>query len=243
MKINEVAKLSGVTVRTLHYYDQIGLLPPSEITETGYRIYNNQALDTLQQILFFRELDFSLTDIKKIMTNPNYDRAEALDKHKELLLQKRNRIDRLINLVNNTIKGAEPMSFKEFDISEIEAAKKEYAHEVKERWGGTAVFRESEEKTAAYGNEEWRTVTEEQAKLLKAFGESRQLAPDSETVQSLVEAWQAHITNCFYSCDKEILAGLGLMYAADERFIKNIDQHGEGTAAFMARAIEIYCTN
>lgn len=243
MKINEVAQVSGVTVRALHYYDEIGLLPPSEITEAGYRIYNNEALDTLQQILFFRELDFSLNDIKSIMTNPSYDRAEALNKHRELLLQKRNRLDELIHLVDITIKGEEPMSFKEFNMDKIEAAKKEYAHEVKERWGDTAAYRDSEGKTSAYSKEEWRTVMEEQERLLAAFGESRLLAPDSEAAQLLVGAWQAHITNCFYNCDKKILAGLGIMYANDERFTRNIDQHGEGTATFMARAIEIYCAN
>ena len=134
MKINEVAKLTGVTVRTLHYYDEIGLLKPSEVTEAGYRLYDSTALETLQQILFFRELDFSLNDIKEIMTNPNYDKANALTKHRELLLQKRNRIDDLIVLVDSTLKGESDMSFKQFDMTEFEAMKEKYSAEVKERW-------------------------------------------------------------------------------------------------------------
>ena len=99
MKINQVAALTGVTVRTLHYYDKIGLLKPSQVTEAGYRLYDGAALGKLQQILFFKELDFPLSDIKEIMTDPRYDKKEALLKQKELLLQKRDRLDGLIKLV------------------------------------------------------------------------------------------------------------------------------------------------
>ena len=104
MKISEVAKLSGITVRTLHYYDEIELLKPSETTEAGYRMYSSEDLERLQQILFFRELDFPLNEIKEIMLNPNYDKNEALNKHKEFLIEKRKRIDGLITLIDKTIK-------------------------------------------------------------------------------------------------------------------------------------------
>lgn len=146
MKINEVAKLTGITTRTLHYYDEIGLLKPSQITDAGYRLYDENNLSELQQILFFRELNFPLNEIKEIMTNSEYDKTEALKKHKELLLKKRERIDRLVTLVENTIKGDGEMSFKEFDMTEIESAKKKYAKEVKERFGNTEAYTESEEK-------------------------------------------------------------------------------------------------
>ncbi|MEF9922154.1 MAG: MerR family transcriptional regulator, partial [Anaerovoracaceae bacterium] len=105
MKINEVAKLTGVTVRTLHYYDEIGLLKPSKVTDAGYRIYDEKAMETLQQILFFRELEFPLNEIKGIMSNPNYNREDTLLKHRELLTQKRNRLDKLISLLEKNIKG------------------------------------------------------------------------------------------------------------------------------------------
>lgn len=124
MKINEVAKLTGVTARTLHYYDEIGLLKPDEITGAGYRLYDNTTLEILQQILFFRELDFSLKDIKEIMTNPRYDKEEALSKQRNLLLKKRKHIDNLISLVDNTLRGDIDMSFKQFEMTEFEAAKK-----------------------------------------------------------------------------------------------------------------------
>lgn len=243
MKINEVAKLTGVTVRTLHYYDEIGLLIPSEITKSGYRIYNNDALATLQQILFFRELDFPLSDIKKIMTDTHYDKAGVLAKHKELLLQKRSRLDGLISLVENTIKGDKTMSFKEFDMNEIEVSKAQYAAEVKERWGETAAYKESEKKTSAYDDAQWKILNEEGAEILKVFGENRNILPDSEQAQKLVERWQTYITQNFYKCTNEILSCLGLMYIGDERFTENIDKNGKGTAEFMAKAIEIYCAN
>ena len=111
MKISDVAKLTGVTVRTLHYYDEIGLLKPSEVTQAGYRVYNDTDLEVLQQILFFRELDFSLEDIRKIMQNPAYEKESALRKQKELLMQKRSRLDSLISLVDKTLKGEQDMSF------------------------------------------------------------------------------------------------------------------------------------
>ena len=130
MKVSDVAKLTGVTVRTLHYYDEIGLLPPSEVTSSGYRVYNDADLEVLQQILFFRELDFSLEEIRGIMQNPAYEKETALQNQKALLVQKRDRLDRLIALVDKTLKGERDMSFKQFDTTKIEEAKQQYAAEV-----------------------------------------------------------------------------------------------------------------
>jgi len=241
LRINEVAKLTGVTVRTLHYYDEIGLLKPSEITESGYRLYDDTALEKLQQILFFRELDFSLDDIGKIMANPHYDKTEALKKQEELLVQKRDRLDGLIKLVQKTIKGDVNMSFMEFDLTEIEENKKKYAQEVKERWGNTDAYRKSAEKTANYSAEQWKTINGDSEEIMRSFAAIRHLKPDSEEAQKLVKKWQNFITENFYSCTKEILSGLGAMYAGDERFKHNMDKNGEGTAEFMAKAIEAYC--
>lgn len=241
MKINEVAKLTGVTIRTLHYYDEIGLLKPSQITEAGYRLYDDSALEMLQQILFFRELDFSLAQIREIVSNPHYNKTETLARHKELLMQKRNRLDDLIGLVDINLKGEKDMSFKQFDISEIEETKKKYAEEVRERWGDTAAYSESEKKTSAYDGATWQKISAQNDEILREFAENRSIAPDSAKAQELVQKWQAHITNHFYNCTKEILAGLGQMYVSDERFTENIDKNAEGTAAFMAAAIAAYC--
>nr|WP_294129793.1 MerR family transcriptional regulator [uncultured Clostridium sp.] len=241
MKISEVAKLSGITVRTLHYYDEIELLKPSETTEAGYRMYSSEDLERLQQILFFRELDFPLNEIKEIMLNPNYDKNEALNKHKEFLIEKRKRIDGLITLIDKTIKGDNNMSFKEFDNSKIEENKRKYAEEVKNRWGNTDAYKEYEKKTSSYDGNSWNEINEGMVEILKEFADNREEDPNSDIIQSLVEKWQSYITSNFYNCTKEILSCLGLMYIGDERFKENIDKYGEGTAKFMAKAIEIYC--
>ncbi len=241
MKINEVARLTGVTVRTLHYYDEIGLLKPSLVTEAGYRLYDKDALETLQQILFFRELEFPLGEIKEIMTNPNYKKQEALIKHKELLTRKRNRLNKLIQLVDDTMEGASNMSFKEFDTTDIEKAKKEYAKEVKMRWGNTDAYKESEEKTKSYDGKKWEMMNAESEAIFQEFEKIKDKEPDCKEARELVVKWQEYITTNFYTCTKEILAGLGAMYVADERFTNNIDRFGAGTAAFMSAAIEAYC--
>ena len=241
MRISEVAKLTGITVRTLHYYDEIGLLKPSEITEAGYRLYSREDLEILQQILFFRELDFPLSQIKEIMNNPNYDKEEALKKQKELLIQQRQRIEGLIKLIEKRIEGDNNMSFKEFDMNEIEENKKKYAKEVKERWGTSKAYEESEKKTSSYNKEKWGDINQETSEIFKGFAELRNSDPGSEEVQELVRRWQKYITDNFYTCTNEILSGLGLMYVEDERFKENLDKNGEGTAKLMAEAIKIYC--
>lgn len=241
MKIKEVAKLTGITVRTLHYYDEIELLKPSEVTESGYRIYHENDLKRLQQILFFRELEFPLSDIRKIMNDPCYDEKEVLERHRKLLLQKRDRLDGLIELIGRTVKEGESLSFKEFDRSEFEANRRKYAAEVKKRWGHTAAFRESEKKTAGYDNQQWEQLQGEVTGLLCSFGVNRRLAPDSEEAQELVKKWQDTISTSFYHCTDEILAYLGKLYVSDARFTENIDKNGRGTAEFMAKAIAVYC--
>lgn len=142
--ISQVAELTGISIRTLQYYDEIGLLKPSELTQSGYRLYNDEALQKLQEILFFKELDFKLKDIKEILQNPNYDRIAAFKKQKELLLLKRNRTDRLIQLLSRLEKGEKCMSFKEFDLSEyisaLEDFKSNQTAAVIKHWGSIENF-------------------------------------------------------------------------------------------------------
>lgn len=241
MKINEVAKLTGVSVRTLHYYDEIGLLHPDEVTESGYRLYHTEALEKLQQILFFRELGFALKEIQKILNNPAFNRTEALENHKKLLLLKRGRLDDLIALVNRTLKGESEMSFKEFDMTEIEAAQVEYAKEAEERWGNTEAYKESAHRTKQYNKEDWARISAESERIYKGFAANMEKSPAAPEVQKLVADWQVHISKNFYPCSKEILSGLGKMYVADKRFTKNIDQYGEGLTQFISDAIAEYC--
>ena len=240
MKISEAARLTGVTVRTLHYYDKIGLLKPSAVTDAGYRVYSTDDLVRLQQILFFRELDFPLEDIRAILQDPAYDRQSALRKQRELLLQKRRRLDGLISLVDKTLQGEQDMSFKQFDTTEIDTTRKQYAAEAKQRWGSIAAYAEYEQKTAHRTQTEQQMLDAEGMAILQAIGERRTLAPDSAEVQALVKRWQDYITKTYYQCTNEILAGLGQMYTADERFAQNLDRFGAGTAVFLSTAIAVY---
>lgn len=240
--ISEMAKLSGVSVRTLHYYDEIGLLAPSEVvSETGYRYYDDKSLEKLQQILFYRELDFPLKEIVQIMNASDYNKEETLFKQRELLKLKRKRLDKLIGLLNANLKGDITMSFNEFDTTEIDEAKAKYAEEVKERWGNTDAYVQSQKKTSKYSKEDWKRLNDGMDSLIKQFSECLNENPSSEKAQELVKSWQQYITDTYYDCTKEILAGLGQMYVADDRFTKNMDKYGEGTAKFISDAIAVYC--
>lgn len=240
--ISEMAKLSGVSVRTLHYYDEIGLLAPSEVvSETGYRYYDESSFEKLQQILFYRELDFPLKEIIQIVNASDYNKEEVLIKQRELLKLKRKRLDKLIGLLNANLKGETTMSFHEFDTTEIDEAKAKYAEEVKNRWGNTDAYAQSQEKTSKYTKEDWKKLNDGMDELLKQFSECLNENPDSEKVQEFVKSWQQYITDTYYDCTKEVLAGLGQMYIMDERFTKNMDKYGEGTARLISDAITVYC--
>ena len=241
MSIGKVAKLTGVSVRTLHYYDEIGLLIPSEISDAGYRYYDETELEILQQIMFYRELDFSLDDIQQIMKSDGYDKLHALKRQKELLMLKQERLTKLISLIDNTIKGEKSMSFNEFDMSEIEKAKNEYSAEVKERWGNTDAYAQSNEKTKNYSKEKWQEITEDGDRIFEWFAKNMDKSMNDQEVLDMVKEWQDLITSNFYTCTPEILSGLAEMYICDERFKKNIDKYAEGTAQFLHDAIKEYC--
>jgi len=240
LSVSETAKIFDISVRTLHYYDVIGLLKPSELTDAGYRLYDNDAISKLQQILFYRELDISLKDIDDIFHKPDYDRQQALRDHRELLLAKKQHIDELIAIVDETL-GGKGMSDNKKTITDIKAEKKKYIDEVKERWGKTSAYCGSEKKHASYTDDLELAISQEADEIFKQFAENMDKEPSDAAVQKLVKRWQDHITKYHYNCTLEILSGLGGMYAADERFTKNIDHFGDGTAAFMSNAIRIYC--
>ena len=240
--ISEMAKRTGVSVRTLHYYDEIGLLKPSEIaTDTGYRYYHDEALERLQQILFFRELNFSLKEIQKIMSSSDYTKEVALQKQRELLCLEKERLEGIIQLLDARLKGEHKMSFKEFDNSEIERMKEQYADEVKERWGNTKAYEESVQKATNRSEEEEADYASGMKQLLEEFSKHLKEDPGSDEVQELVRRWQQLITKQYYECTDEILLGLGQMYVADERFLEFMDQYGKGTAQLVCDGIGIYC--
>lgn len=241
MYIKEFAELTGVSVRTLHYYDEIGLLKPSTVDEqNGYRFYNEHCLERMQEILFYRELDFPLKDIQAILSSHNYDKQKALKEQKHLLTLKKERLERLITALDSAMKG-EDFTMNVFDNSEFEAQREQYATEAREKWGDTAAYKEC--STKAYSAEKQGEIINGMNALMAEFAECMAdgYAPESVKAQALVKKWQTYITGNYYTCRKEILAGLGAMYTADERFKVNIDKHGEGTAEFMSAAIQEYC--
>ena len=235
--VNEVSKLAGVSVRTLHYYDAIGLLKPAKVTGAGYRLYDDAALGRLQTILLFRELQFPLKEIKAILDSPAFDPAEALKQQITLLELQRSHIEELISLAREIQKkGVRGMNFQAFDKSEIE----QYKAETKAKWGGTQAYREYQQKQAGEGSSD-----ETMAQIMNLFaelGSLRDQSPSDEAVQKKIAGLQAFLTEHCYTCTPEILRGLGQMYVEDERFRQNIDRAGgAGTAECVKQAIEIYC--
>ena len=243
LSIGSLSKLSGVSIRALHHYDQIGLLQPSEVAESGYRYYDDAAIERLWQILFYRELDFPLSEIGEILDSPSFDRNRALMEHRNLLMQKRERLDRLIELVSNAMKGEQNMEFKPFDTSEIDALREQYAEEAKARWGNTDAYRESTKRAAQWTEADKKRMEAESGEIFSGFAALVGTDPADARVQELVARWKAFISQSYYNCTNEILAGLGQMYIADERFMKNIDKFGAGTAKLMSDAIAVYCKN
>lgn len=233
--VHEVSELTGVSVRALHHYDAVGLLKPTAVTEAGYRLYDDAAIARLQSILLFRELEFPLKSIKAILDSPEFDASAAMLEQIKLLELRREQIDRLILLARETIETGEiNMDFSAFDKSEFER----YAAEAKQKWGGTAQYAEYDKKPQG---EKLAAADALMAKFAE-IGALRALSPDSVEAQSAVRELQSFITEHFYTCTDEVLAGLGLMYTVDERFKSNIDSAGgSGTAEFLGKAIEIYC--
>ena len=239
MTVNEVSKLTGVSIRTLQYYDKIGLLHPANYTEAGYRLYDDAALETLQQILLFRELEFSLKDIKEIISSPDFDRSKALEQQIELLKLKKEHIENLIDLALG-IKaiGVKPLKFDAFDTRKID----EYAAQAKAAWGTTPAYKEYEEKSKGRTKEDNLKIHQGMIDIFGEFGQIRNTDPASEEAQEMVKKLQDYITEHMYTCTKEILGGLGMMYGGGGDFTTNIDKMGgKGTAEFASRAIEIYC--
>lgn len=239
MTVNEVSKLTGASVRTLHYYDEIGLLTPAVTTEAGYRLYDDTNLERLQQILLFRELEFSLKDIKEIIDCPGFDRKKALSEQIRLLTLKKEHFESLISFAKQIEStGGYSMDFKIFDKQKIGS----YKAEAKKSWGNTNAYHEFEKKTADYSEEKQVFLSNEMMNIFKEFGNLTDKSPADAEAQKLVKKLQDFITANYYTCTKQILSGLGQMYAAGGEMTDNIDTAGgKGTAIFAAKAIEVFC--
>lgn len=237
--VKEVSKLTGVSVRALHHYDTIGLLKPTRVTEAGYRLYDDAALQRLQTILLFRTLRFPLKQVKEILESPEFDPMIALEQQIQLLELQRTHLDELISHARQIQKtGVINMDFSAFDTAKMD----QYAAEARKKWGKTDAYREFEAKTSGQTTAQMNSTGDALMEIFAQFGAIRHLSPASPETQALVGKLQNFITANYYTCTGQILRGLGQMYIAGDSMTENIDRTGgEGTAAFVHQAIEFYC--
>jgi len=239
MEVHEVSEITGISIRTLQYYDSIGLLKPSNYTESGYRLYDEASLEKLQQILLFKELEFPLKEIKEIIEAPNFDRSRALEQQIELLTLKRDHLDNLISFAKGIrFLGTKNIDFSAFDTKKID----EYSKRAKEIWGQTSEYKEFEEKAKHWTDDYQDQMMKDFMMIFAEFGQMMELKPNSYEVQNQVKKLQDYISDHFYKCSNDILKSLGRMYNGGGEFTYNIDKvGGQGTADFTSKAIEIYC--
>ena len=238
--VQEVSKLAGISVRTLHHYDAIGLLTPTTTTEAGYRLYDDDALERLQSILFFKELEFPLKDIKEILDSPKFERNKALEQQIKLLTMKKEHLDNLINLARGIQSTGvkKIMDFEAFDTKKMD----DYAKQAKESYGSTTAYKEFEEKSKGRTKEDEKSLGIGMMNIFAEIGKMLSLKPSDDAVQEKIAELRAYITKHYYNCTPEILSGLGQMYAGGGEMTENINNYaGEGTAEFAAEAIQFYC--
>lgn len=240
MAVKEMSRRSGVSIRTLHHYDAVGLLRPAAVTDAGYRLYDDKALERLQIILLFKELEFPLKEIKKILDQPHFDQRAALESQIMLLTLKKERLERMLGLAREIYQtGVSKLDFSVFSKEELDA----FAKEAKAKFGDTAAYQEFEERAEGRSDTETAALQAAMMEIFRRMGEVQGKGPKSSEAQTLVYELQSLISRNFYECTPEILRSLGEMYTADERFSKNIDEAGgSGTAAFAKEAIEFYCS-
>ncbi len=240
--VQQLARMAGISTRTLHYYDEIGLLEPSSIRENGYRSYEDQELIKLQQILFFRELEFPLDEIKRMINSSGFNTEEALLEQEKLLIFKRERINKLLKTIQETKKGGGNMKaqklFDGFDEKQLE----EYKEEAKRRWGNTDAYKQSIERTKNWTKDDYKRIVEDGKKFNQKLADTMDKGYDSDEFQSLIAQHYKSI-GMFYDCSLDMYRMLGEMYVSDPRFKANYDKFRPGLGEVMKRAIDYYADN
>jgi MerR family transcriptional regulator, thiopeptide resistance regulator len=240
--VGQLAAIAGVTVRTLHHYDEIGLLVPGERTRAGHRSYREAELDRLQRILFYRELGFPLEEIGKLLDDPGVDPLEHLRRQHELLTERIARLRAMAAAVERAMEartmGINLTAEEKFEVFG-DFDPDEHAEEVERRWGDTDAYRESQRRTAAYTKEDWQRIQDEVDELTARFVALKEsgAGPESEAAMDLAEEHRQQICRNHYDCGYEMHTCLGEMYVTDERFTRNIDATHPGLAAFLSAAI------
>lgn len=237
--VKEVSNLTGVSVRTLHHYDAIGLLHPTKVTEAGYRLYDEDALEQLYLIIIYRELGIPLKQIRAILEAPDFDRNRVLADQIALMQKQKEKLENRIALASFLkLTGVKYMEFKDFDQKKID----DYSAQAKVLWGKTDAYKEYECKSKGRSKETSKALGDDLMQLFAEVGTLRDLAPESEKVQNWVRQLQDFITTHYYTCTKPILQNLGEMYAGGGSMTENIDAAGgKGTGAFAKKAIDFYC--
>jgi DNA-binding transcriptional MerR regulator len=240
--VGELSRLTGVTVRALHHYDEIGLVRPSQRSQAGYRIYGDHDVLRLQQVLVLRELGVPLDEIAAAIDQAA-DRAALLRKHRAALVEKRGRIDAMVAAVDAALRVLEegskkmrPEDFKQmFDGFNPE----DHEEEVRQKWGHTEAYKESTRRSQQYGKPEWEAIKREKDAISQRLRELMEqgAAPTDPAVQAAVEDHRQHITRWFYPCSREMHHGLAGMYLADARFTAALEKVAPGFARFLADAI------
>ena len=238
MTVAQVSKRTGVSVRTLHHYDQIGLLRPTEVTEAGYRLYDDTALDKLYMILVYRELGLSLNEIGSILDAPDYDRNWVLEHQIKLMQERVEKLQNRISFAKGMLMlGVKYMDFEGFDPKKID----EYSQQAKVLYGKTNAYKEYEQKQKDRTKEQEKDLGTQVMDFFAKLGKMRPCAPDSEEAQNWARQLQAFFTEHFYTCTPQILKGLAESYAGGGSMTENIDRAGgEGTGAFAKQVIDIY---
>jgi DNA-binding transcriptional MerR regulator len=242
--IKKLAELAGTSVRTLHYYDEIGLLKPEFRGSNGYRQYGKKAIIKLQQIMFFRELDFNLDDIKTIMSKPDYDVCESLRVHEKLLAKRKERIDELLTTIRKTInnlKGETKMEIQEYYKGFSDEQIENFREEVRRRWG-EKTLKDSEDRVKKMGKEKFAEVQAESDKIFRTIADNMIKGADSKIVQTEVAKWRQWLENFNHYSDEAVL-GLGRVYSQDPSFAKTFEKYDKGLPVFLTEAIEYYCAH
>lgn len=242
MNAKKVAKITGVSVRTLHHYDTISILSPGRNPENGYREYSEDDMDRLQQILFFKECGFSLSQIKELLSNPSFDREKAFNLQKKYLLHEKRRIEMMLETLEKSVqnmKGRMTMSIKD-KFHGFDFTNNPYEDEARRLWGDKAVDQSNAHIKSLSQNEQ-ETIAKGMDALFTDLAKIRKEAPDSATAQAAMAKMYSHFNANFgFRYSLEAFAGVGQMYVTDERFTENVDKYGDGLAKFLSETMKIY---
>ncbi|MEA3337738.1 MAG: MerR family transcriptional regulator [Chloroflexota bacterium] len=240
--VRRLASLAGISVRTLHHYDHIGLLKPSDRTAAGYRLYAEEDLLRLQQVLFFKELDMPLAEIRDILDSPGFDRVEALDHHRQLLQQRMVRLNRLLNTIDKTINKLTEDTMTLTDEELYEGFSREqierYKREAQERYDPELV-QESQRRVSEMSRDQWKATQQESEDVARALADLADQDPAAPEVQALIVRHHAWI-EVFYPCSADVYRGLGMLYVQNEEFRAFYDKYRPGLADFMQAAMTVY---